>query len=363
MKMKTEILAVVLFALNVQAQVVTEQTKHLKISAEIVVSGLTNPWAIVPAPDGRFYITETAGNIRILESGKLSTPLQGVPTVAEIGQGGLLDLAFHPDFQKNQWIYLAYTVAPDGKARTRISRFRLDGTRLTDMHPILADNGAIGTDGAHFGCRLLFGKDGKLYATIGERHQRELAQDLGKINGKILRFNDDGTIPADNPFVKTAGARPEIFSYGHRNPQGLDMHPETGQLYDTEHGPSGNDAPGGGDEINLLVAGANFGWPVIHHEMKKEGMISPIKEYTPALAPSGSVFYKGSKLAAWKNDYFFATLRGESLMRVRLSGTTLVEEERLLNQKFGRLRDVANGADGNLYVLSQDGRVIRVSLQ
>ena len=344
------------------AQKISEQTKHHKISAEVVVSDLNNPWAIVPAPDGRFYITETGGTIRILEGGKLSPSLQGIPAVAEVGQGGLLDLAFHPDFKKNQFVYLAYTVAPENKARTRISRFRLDGNRLTDMHPILAD-GAIGTDGAHFGCRLVFAKDGKLYATLGERHQRDLAQNLGQLHGKVLRFNDDGSIPKDNPFFNTANARKEVFSYGHRNPQGLDMHPETGELYVTEHGPSGNDAPGGGDEINLLIAGANFGWPVVHHEMSKQGMVSPIKEYTPALAPSGSVFYKGDKLPAWKNDYFFANLRGESLMRVRLSGATLVEEEKLLKGKFGRLRDVANGADGNLYVLSQEGQVIRVSIQ
>lgn len=325
---------------------------------DTVLSGLSNPWAVVPADDGSLFITETRGRIRVVTPGGSITSLQDPPRVVATGQGGLLDLAFHPDFATNRWLYLAYSVGGRGSLRTRVTRFTLKGHRLMSPHPIV--DGPPGTDGAHFGCRLLFGPDRKLYITLGERHQPRKAQDLRYLHGKILRVNDDGSIPHDNPFVARPHARGEIFTYGHRNPQGLDVHPVSGVLYATEHGPSGYDAPHGGDEINIIKGGNNYGWPVIHHRQRRRGMVTPRVEYTPAVAPSGAVFYVGGGFPQWKHDFFFAALRGQAVHRIKFDGTRVVEAGRLLVGEYGRLRDVASGHDGSLYVLTTSGRLLRM---
>lgn len=329
---------------------------QIPLSEKVLIKSLEDPWAVVSAPDKNIWITEQAGRIHIYGSDfKHQYTLSEFPDLVALGQGGLLDVAFHPQFDQNGWVYLAYTVGPRGKWHTRITRFSLKNKALHD--PLLIIEGPEGTDGAHFGCRLLFDKEGFLYATFGERHQQEKAQDLGTLHGKIVRLHDNGEIPADNPF----GADNPVFSYGHRNPQGLDMQPATGALYVAEHGPSGYDAPGGGDEINRLIAGKNYGWPVIHHNESQQGMVTPLRAYTPAIAPSGIAFYTGEAIPEWKGDLFVANLRGRSLLRLRLGDKgEAVEEEFLLQNKFGRLRDVATAPDGALLVLSDSGLLIQL---
>lgn len=321
---------------------------------ETVVSGLESPWAVVFSPDGNLFITERPGRLRIVQDGKLDPrPVPGVPPVYDEGQGGLLDMTFHPEFSQNRWVYLAYTVRNEKGGMTRVSRFSLTPEGLVDMR-VIFPGFPEGDKPKHFGCRIRFGLDGKLYITLGERGEGYRAQDLTDLNGKTLRLNDDGIIPEDNPFIHRKDARPEIFSYGNRNSQGMAIQPETGVIFQTEHGPSWNDAPGGGDEINIIVAGGNYGWPLVHHRKTKEGMISPLLEYTPAIAPAGAMFYTSDVFSAWKGNFFFTNLVGRMLVRVKLDGQKPVGQQFLLKGEFGRLRDVAQGPDGFIYVITSD---------
>jgi glucose/arabinose dehydrogenase len=321
---------------------------------ETVALGLESPWAVVTSPDGRLFITERPGRLRVFQDSSLDLhPVRGVPQVYYEGQGGLLDMTFHPEFFHNQWIYLAYTVKAENGPMTRVSRFSLTEEGLTDDQLIFP--GFPGSDKPkHFGCRIRFGLDGKLYITLGERGDGHRAQDLMDLNGKTLRLNDDGTIPKDNPFVDSHHSRQEIFSYGNRNSQGMAIQPVTGVIFQTEHGPSWNDAPGGGDEVNLIVAGGNYGWPLVHHRKSISGMISPLLEYTPAIAPAGAMFYTGDVFPAWKGNFFFTTLRGQMLVRVKLDGQKPVGQQFLLKGDYGRLRDVTQGLDGFIYVITSD---------
>jgi aldose sugar dehydrogenase len=338
---------------------ITAAVGNAAIVDKVVISGLQNPWAVVPSPSGEIWISEMAGGIKIYDAGyRLKSTLKNFTNVKAYGQGGLLDIAFHPRFTNNHWIYLAYVVEQNGKHNTRVSRFTYTNGILNEAKMMI--DGPSGDDGAHFGCRLVFDRAGFLYASFGERHQKEKAQAQDSLHGKIVRLTDDGQIPKDNPF----GASNAVFSIGHRNPQGLDIHPLNGKLYDSEHGPSGYDAEGGGDEINLIKAGANYGWPIIHHKLTKAGMEAPLVEYTPAVAPSGAAFYTGSLITQWKNDFFVAALRGQRLIRLRIDKDGAVtESEMLLQGKYGRLRDVGNSPDGSLLVLTDDGRLIRLSPQ
>jgi glucose/arabinose dehydrogenase len=322
---------------------------------KVVVTGLDSPWAVVASPAGEIWITEIGGDIKVYNSSFVhQRTLSGVPGLRAVGQGGLLDLAFHPQFLQNGWIYLAYTV-DDGGYHTRISRFTVRGNQLKDMKLIL--EGPTGDDSAHFGCRLVFDAQGFLYASFGERHQKEKAQKLNSLHGKTVRLHDDGSIPGDNPFSGNP-----IFTLGHRNPQGLDIHPGNQRLYVSEHGPTGYDAPGGGDELNELKAGANYGWPNFHHDMTAPGMTAPMIQFTPAIAPSGAVFYTGGLIPGWHGDFFVANLRGTHLLRVRISNAGhITTTEKLLVNKYGRLRDVGNAPDGSLLVLSDDGRLIQLT--
>lgn len=326
------------------------------IRVETFVSGVNVPWSMIFLPDGRMLFSERPGRVRAVEKGTLRPePLLTLTDVVESGEGGLMGLAAHPRFPENHFLYLAYAYHGADAQFVRVARYREESGRLVDPVTIID---RIPSAQFHSGCRLRFGPDGKLYITTGDATEKEQAQDLGSIGGKTLRLNDDGSIPPDNPFVGRAGARGEIYSYGHRNSQGLDFQPGSGLLFQTEHGPSGSDAPGGGDEVNIVERGVNYGWPVIHHRQTRERMVSPILEYTPAVAPSGCAFYRGTAFPQYTGNFFFACLRGECLIRVRLDGRRVLSQERLLDKQYGRLRDVIEGPDGALYVATsnRDGR-------
>lgn len=328
---------------------------QVSFRVETVVGNLRVPWSIVWAPDGRMIFTERAGRVRVFENGKLRPePLFSVPDVEPSGESGLMGLVLHPQFASNHLLYLSYVSRSDSQY-VRVVRYRETGTGLTDRKVIIE---SIPSAQFHAGCRLRFGPDGKLYITTGDATRRELAQMLDSLAGKILRLNDDGTIPADNPFVGKQGARPEIWSYGHRNPQGIDWQPGTNLLFETEHGPSGFDGPGGGDEVNIVEKGKNYGWPVIHHTQTHPGMEAPLLEYTPACAPASGMLYRGTAFPRFSGNFFFGCLAGKRIIRVVLDGRRVVSQENLLEGKYGRIRDVAQGPDGYLYfsTSNQDGR-------
>ena len=264
-----------------------------------------------------------------------------------------MSVALHPDFATNHFIYLSYAYGGDG-VRVRVVRFREAADGLTDRKVIIEN---IPAAQFHAGCRVRFGPDGKLYITTGDATKRDLAQKLDSLAGKTLRLNDDGTVPSDNPFVGQANARPEIWSYGHRNAQGIDWQPGSGLMFQTEHGPSGFDGPQGGDELNLVEKAKNYGWPLIHHKETREGLEAPLLEYTPSCAPASGMFYRGSVFPDFKGNYFFGCLRGEGMVRVVLDGRRPVSQEILIS-KYGRIRDVAEGPDGFLYfsTSNRDGR-------
>jgi len=342
-----------------------------KLRVEVVAKGLEVPWGMVFAPDGRMIFTERPGRVRVIEKGRLRPqPLAVIPDCVHRGEGGLMGLALHPRFARNRWLYLAYLYEDRG-LKVKVVRYRDAGDRLVEPKVIME-----GIEGSvvHDGTALGFGPDGKLYITTGDAAKRELAQRLDSLNGKTLRLNDDGTVPNDNPFVGKAGARPEIWSYGHRNAQGMDWQPGSGLMFQTEHGPSGFDGPGGGDEVNIVARGKNYGWPLIHHRQTAPGLEAPLLEYTPSVAPGGAAFYRGTRFREWKDNFFFACLRGERLIRVVLDGRRVVKEESLLQSEYGRLRAVAYGADGYLYVSTSnrdgrgrphpdDDRILRIGLE
>ncbi|MFN2502490.1 MAG: PQQ-dependent sugar dehydrogenase, partial [Pyrinomonadaceae bacterium] len=264
-------------------------------------------------------------------------------------------ISLHPDFSKNGFVYLAYSYRSDGR-RVKVVRYKLANLSFTEPRIIL-DN----VPGApnHAGMRCRFGPDGKLYVTTGDATDWNLAQKMDSLAGKTLRLNDDGSIPPDNPFIGTTGARPEIWSYGHRNAQGLAWQPDSGLIFQTEHGPSSFEGKGsGGDEFNLVERGKNLGWPEIHHNEKREGMVSPLLEYSPACAPASGMFYDGNAFQAFKGNFFFGCLRSRRIVRVVLNGRNVVSQEDLLSGVYGRIREVQQGADGYIYfsTSNRDGR-------
>jgi aldose sugar dehydrogenase len=336
-------------------EVETSAQSQTKFKVETVVSGLEVPWSIVWAPDGRMIFTERPGRVRVYENGKLNPkPLFVVPDVEPKGESGLMSIALHPQFRSNHLLYLSYAYTADG-TKVRVVRYRETPSGFTDRKVILEN---IPAAAFHAGCRLRFGPDGLLYITTGDATDRELAQKLDSFAGKTLRVNDDGTTPSDNPFVGQANARPEIWSYGHRNAQGIDFQPGTNLCFETEHGPSGFDGPEGGDEVNIVEPGKNYGWPVIHHRETHEGMEAPLLEYTPACAPASGMFYRGVEFPEFQRNFFFGCLRGVRIIRVVLDGRRVVSQENLLEGKYGRIRDVAEGPDGYLYfsTSNRDGR-------
>ena len=312
-------------------------------------------WGMAFLPDGRMLVTELDGNLRILAAGgKPSDPLQGLPRIEAYGQGGLMDVALDPDFAANGRIYLSHILDGAGGRTTAVSAARLDGDRLHGFETVFVGRAASRT-GRHFGSRLRFASDGTLFVTIGDRGYRPSAQDLGNHAGTTLRLGPDGAAPPDNPFVGRAGALPEIWSYGHRNPQGLAFDPATGRLWSQEHGPRG------GDEVNLIERGRNYGWPVITHgrnysgtkitdETARAGMEQPAAYWTPSIAPSGLTVYRGRWFPRWDGNLFVGALRAQLLVRLELDGDRVVHEERLLADFGNRIRDVRTGPDGLIYL-------------
>ena len=348
-----------------------------------VAHGLVNPWSLAFLPDGRMLVTERPGRMRIVNAdGKLGPPLPGLPAVVAEGQGGLLDVVLDPKFSANRWVYWSYSEAaeapnPAGLNGTAVARARLDGEpgaeRLADVQVIFRQVPKVASR-LHFGSRLAFGNDGRLFITLGERYSRkDDAQTLDNHLGKVLRIEADGRVPADNPLVGRAGlpsnTRLEIWSWGHRNVQGAAIHPLTGELWTTEHGPQG------GDELNLTLPGRNHGWPVITYgrnygigTMIGEGTVradvaAPVAYWVPlSIAPSGMAFLTSDRYPGWKGQLFIGSLRAEALIRIELDGRNVVLQERLLKTLNERIRDVRQGPDGYLYLLTDnpDGRLLRL---
>ena len=331
-----------------------------RFSVQVVLTGLEIPWSLAFAPDGRLFLTERPGRVRIVQNGALlPTPALVLSDIAATGESGAMGLALHPQFGTNRFVYLAYTARAGGGMVNRVVRYREAGNTLAEP-AVLLDN--LPAASIHDGGRLRFGPDGKLYLTMGDAAEPSTAQDVASMSGKIFRMNDDGSVPGDNPLSSF------LWSYGHRNPQGIDWHPVTGEMWATEHGNSGN------DELNRIQAGRNYGWPVIEANRTQAGMETPVLFYDPAIAPSGMSFYTGSAIDAFRNNIFFATLRGQHLHRVRLDPSNpqrVLGEERLLENRFGRIRDVVSAPDGSIYfctnnrdgrgtAIADDDRVVRI---
>ncbi|MCK8516212.1 PQQ-dependent sugar dehydrogenase [Methylonatrum kenyense] len=343
------------------------QSEQHEFIVETLRDDLRHPWGLSFLPDGDMLVTERGGRLlRISADGSESTAVAGVPDVHVANQAGLLDVALHPDFDDNQLVYLSYS-SPDGQAaRTALGRGRLDGDRLQDFEEIFAASPALG-GGRHLGSRIVFDEDGTLFLSVGDRGQRDMAQDPADHVGTVLRLNEDGSVPEDNPFVGDSERRPEIFSYGHRNPQGMIRHPDSGEIWINEHGPRG------GDELNRLQAGLNYGWPEVTLGTEysgpsigveeKEGMEPPVYHWTPSIAPSGMAYYDGEAFPEWRGNLFVGALAHTHLARLTMDGDQVVSEERLLDDAGWRIRDVRQGPDGALYLLvdARDGRLVRLS--
>jgi glucose/arabinose dehydrogenase len=342
------------------------------VKVETVARGLEHPWGLQVLPEGDLIVTERPGRIRLVSTdGRLSPPLAGAPKVAATGQGGMLDIALAPDFATSREIYVCYAEPRDGRTNgSTVARARLvregASARLDGLTPIFRQEPATG-GGLHFGCRMAFAGDGRLLVALGERYQMETAQDLGNHRGKVVRLERDGRVPPGNPFVGQARARPEVWSYGHRNPQAAAIHPETGRLWVVEHGPRG------GDEVNVVLAGRNYGWPIVgygidysgarlHKDTHQEGMEPPIYYWRPSIAPSGMAFYTADAIPGWKGNLLVGALAGKALHRLVLDGEKITQEEVLLKDVGERIRDVRQAPDGTVLLLtdSADGRVLRL---
>ena len=316
----------------------------VRFQVEIFASNLDIPWSLVFAPDGRLFVTERPGRVRIFNtSARTSEVALTLDDVSAQGEAGALGLALDPNFSQSRLVYLYYTARAGGSAVNRIVRYREVGGTLGER-AVLLDN--IPAAGIHDGGRVRFGPDGLLYATAGDAANTSLAQDLASTAGKILRLNPDGTTPRGNPFSSY------VYSWGHRNPQGIDWHPDSGTMWASEHGNVGN------DEINIIEAGINYGWPRIEASQTMAGMRTPVTFYNPAIAPSGTSFYRGQVFVPFRNNLFVATLRGSHLLRLRLDtgGRGIAAQERLLENEYGRIRDVVTGPDGLLYFATSNGR-------
>jgi glucose/arabinose dehydrogenase len=334
-----------------------------------IANGLDHPWSMAFLPDGSMLVTERQGRLRRIKGGTLqSQPIAGVPAVHTGSQAGLFDIVLHPNFAQNHIVYLTYAAGTAAANGTQVARARFDGDTLQDLQVIFKATPLKDTDN-HYGGRMAFLPDGTFVLTIGEGFEyREQAQDLTSDLGKIVRLNEDGSVPQDNPFVGQAGVRPEIYTWGHRNAQGLIFDAQSGLLYETEHGPRG------GDELNIIVAHKNYGWPVITYGMdysgayvspytQRQGLEQPVIYWTPSIAPSGLAMYRGEKFPAWKGDLFVGALAFKHLRRVHLDERgNVMNQEELLNDLHWRIRDVRAAPDGYLYVCTDeaDGRVLRL---
>jgi aldose sugar dehydrogenase len=342
-----------------------------ELEVRTIARGLANPWALAFLPDGKMLVTERPGRMRIVTTeGQFSPPLKGVPDVWASGQGGLHDVLIDESFAQNRTIYFCYAERADGGGRTTAARARLsdDNGRLDEVKIIFRQQGPL-SSGNHYGCRIAQADDGNLFVALGDHFtHRDQAQSLRNHLGKIVRIAPDGSVPAGNPFAGRADAKPEIWSYGHRNVQALAINPASGEPWEIEHGPRG------GDEVNLVAKGKNYGWPVvgygidysgakIHDATAKDGMEQPLKYWVPSIAPSGMAFYTGKLFPKWNGSLFTGALRGAMLVRLTLNGNAVTSEERLLQNLHERIRDVRQGPDGALWLLtdSSNGRLLRVT--
>ncbi len=357
----------------VEAKPLDIKTDTGNIQVNTIAEGLENVWSLAFLPDGNMLVTEKPGRMRIVTAqGKVGEPLQGLPKIYNQGQAGLLDVVLAPDFATSKKIYFSYS-EPDekGKNSTAVSFATLNGNTLENVTRIFSQQPKIDS-GAHFGSRLVWKEDGTLFITLGDRYsEKDKAQTLDNHQGKVIRVNADGTVPKDNPFVKTPGALPEIWSYGHRNMQGAAINPLTKKLWTGEHGPQG------GDELNIDEAAKNYGWPVITYGENygggkigegthKEGMEQPAYKWVPSIATAGFMFYTGDKFPQWKNNILLGSLKEQTLVRLVLDGDKIVKEERLLKKELGqRLRSVVQGPDGLIYLVTDEskGKILQLSPQ
>jgi len=364
------ILALLALAAAAQfAQAQTFRSQAHAFSVARIAGGLDHPWSVAFLPDGRLLVTEREGRLRIVKDGKLEPqPVAGLPPVAPHGQGGLMDVVLHPGFAQNGLVYFSFS----GRARdgygTEVARAKLVGSRLEGAEVIFRQSPKGGT-GRHFGSRLVFDRAGFLYVTLGDRGEQDRAQKPDDHAGSVIRLHDDGRVPADNPFAGRAGWKPEKFTLGNRNMQGAALHPATGLLWTHEHGPQG------GDEVNVIRAGVNYGWPVITYGANyglgtkigegthKAGMAQPLHRWVPSIAPSGMAFYSGDRFPRWQGDLFVGALRDRMLVRLTLEGEKVVREERLLQGVLGRIRDVRAAPDGYLYLLTDESDGVLARLE
>lgn len=336
---------------------------------ETVAEGFEHPWGLALLPDGRMLITERAGRMRVIDrSGKASAPLKGLPKVAAGGQGGLLDVTLSPSFANDSLVYFSFSEPGQGGSGTAVARGRLGTDALEDVQVIWRQTPKVDSR-LHFGSRIVFAPNDTMFITTGDRYnQRPKVQDLSTTIGKVIRINIDGTIPSDNPFVTRDGARPEIWSYGHRNIQAAALHPETNELWTVEHGARG------GDELNNPQAGKNYGWPVITYGIdysgekigegtEKPGMEQPVYYWDPVIAPSGALFYTGDAFKEWQGDLLIGSMTPGGLVRLEMEGGKVTKETRYLGELRERIRDVQQGADGSIYLItdSRQGRVLRLT--
>ena len=351
------------------AQGQTYRSDEHSFTVTRVLDGLEHPWALAFLPDGRWLITERDGRLRIARDGKLEPqPVAGLPRVAPHGQGGLMDVALHPNHAQNGLVYWSYSAQGADGVGTEVARGKLAGNRMEEAEVIFRQS-PKGTTGRHFGSRLVFDRAGFLYITLGDRGEQNRAQRPDDHAGSVIRLHDDGKLPKDNPFIGRPGWKPEKFTLGNRNMQGAALHPATGLLWTHEHGPQG------GDEVNVIRPGVNYGWPVITYGVnygigtkigegtRKEGMAQPLHYWVPSIAPSGMAFYTGDKFPKWQGDLFVGALKDQMLVRLRLDGDRVVKEERMLKGVLGRIRDVRVGPDGYVYLLTDEGRGVLARLE
>ena len=334
-----------------------------------LLAGLENPWSIAFLPDGRMLVTERAGRLRLVSQDfKLDPkPIDGLPEVIANGQGGLFDVVLHPQHAQNGWIYWAYNAPGTGGWGTALARGKLQGQRMTEVQVLFSMQPKT-RSAHHFGGRIVFDATGMVYLTLGDRGDKDRAQKLNDHAGSVIRLHDDGRVPNDNPFVQRAGALPEKWTLGHRNMQGAAINPQTGELWTHEHGPQG------GDEVNVIRPGLNYGWPVITYGVNyglgtkigegqsKPGMVQPLQVWVPSIAPSGMAFVSGSQFSQWRGSMLVGALRGQMLVRLTLEGDKVLSEERLFQGRPGRIRDVRMGPDGLVYLLTDDpqGALLRL---
>jgi len=363
---RTAVLALPILAAGLPAAAEVVRTDQATFRISVIASGLDSPWGVAALPDGRLIVTEKPGRVRLVGTdGRLSPPLPGTPATVANRQGGMLDVVLHPRFAENGFVYLCHVTVGEGGTGSTITRLRLANERFEAPRTILSVTPRV-ANGFHFGCRMAFGRDGMLYAGFGDRFQMERSQDLGDLNGKIIRVTDEGAVPPDNPFVGRAGARAEIWSYGHRNIQGLIVDPASGQVWAHEHGPQG------GDEVNLIRRGANYGWPRATHGVNYggapitqnrslPGMEDAQKVWVPSIAPSGFAAVSGGAFPNWQGNLLVGALGDRALVRLTRQGERIVAEERI--PMFGeRIRDVRVLPDGRVLLLtdSREGAIWRL---